>query len=807
MDDAMSNDSLSGNDFFIDNESKLDEVLDKLQKEQNFEIFESQEATARKKRVIGELKKLLTQWIRRCLSMVKGISKADIERSSCCLFPFGSYELNAHFASSDIDLLCVGPRRVERSMLFSAEFVHMLESDHRVTDVLQLQHAFVPLIKFTFDGVDIDLVYAQWDADFVGGGSGDDNDDESDEHTIDIFSSDYVKSDAHTLYSLNGARATQAIKGLISNPRVFEKTLRIIKFWARQRSIYSNVMGYLGGISWSIMTAKICIEHPDANCVQLIRHFFDTYRRTDDCSGRIAIDSKLYAHLYAEHGHGPFNGATDYNHHGQRTSFAEEMRILTPAQPELNCAYNVIETTKNVILYELDRAYKLTHVNDNDACGNDDDDNEGEGVVTRAHDAAVCIDWQQLFAHKHILQPDVCVDDKLVESLQHKYWRQELNYWNEDVYADVMYVRIVSRSSRKFYRKWTGFMESKMRALVKRLTRSPTYCTFCPFANSIQHEYKHNLFIVCRYHKLECDFVVEQIRDALACFQNQIQSSSVRCEVDLSCDMQWFIHDRYAMPEVLHGLGYGAVAPSSSLQQQQQQQHHHQHQLAYAHHPSSHLYRAPAQPHHGGTHPPLHSLLHVPLPQNCPQPSTHGRYLTPALATPYCTACSNVTNASHAHSHPDSAASTQNQRAPIRRYHSDSTLFGLKKSAPSTLPLPNFGLCSLRDHGAPDEWSDDLELDSDWDEKLELTLLDSNDSHRNRTGAGAGAAAAAGGNVCLEQQQQQPPCLNYQMPESQLTEQVRRVLDTLYSQYGSQSQSLSDAFFDGIQLFMRQQNK
>jgi len=235
---------------------------------------------------------------------------------------------------------------------------------------------------------------------------------------------------------------------------------------------------------------------------------------------------------------------------------------------------------------------------------------------------------------------------------------------------------------------------------------------------------------------------------------------------------------------------------------QQQQQHHHQHQLAYAHHPSSHLYRAPAQPHHGGT------LLHVPLPQNCPQPSTHGRYLTPALATPYCTACSNVTNASHAHSHPDSAASTQNQRAPIRRYHSDSTLFGLKKSAPSTLPLPNFGLCSLRDHGAPDEWSDDLELDSDWDEKLELTLLDSNDSHRNRTGAGAGAAAAAGGNVCLEQQQQQqPPCLNYQMPESQLTEQVRRVLDTLYSQYGSQSQSLSDAFFDGIQLFMRQQNK
>merc|ERR1719361_2158622 len=38
-------------------------------------------------------------------------------------------------------------------------------------------------------------------------------------------------------------------------------------------------MGYLGGISYSIMTAKICILHPDAtSVVELLKHFFAFYR-------------------------------------------------------------------------------------------------------------------------------------------------------------------------------------------------------------------------------------------------------------------------------------------------------------------------------------------------------------------------------------------------------------------------------------------------------------------------------------------------------------------------------------------------
>merc|ERR1719242_1918010 len=141
----------------------------------------------------------------------------------------------------------------------------MLEADPRVSDVLQLQFAFVPLIKLTFQGVDIDLVYAQWNIDVITVET---------RRDIDIFGKplDGVRC-------LNGVRSTETIKKLIPNAAIFEKTLRRVKLWAQRRAIYSNVMGYLGGISYSIMTAKICILHSDAtSVVELLKHFFAFYR-------------------------------------------------------------------------------------------------------------------------------------------------------------------------------------------------------------------------------------------------------------------------------------------------------------------------------------------------------------------------------------------------------------------------------------------------------------------------------------------------------------------------------------------------
>lgn len=47
------------------------------------------------------------------------------------------------------------------------------------------------------------------------------------------------------------------IKKLIPNYETFQCTLLAIKYFASQRNIYSNKLGFLGGISWTILTLKI----------------------------------------------------------------------------------------------------------------------------------------------------------------------------------------------------------------------------------------------------------------------------------------------------------------------------------------------------------------------------------------------------------------------------------------------------------------------------------------------------------------------------------------------------------------------
>ena len=44
----------------------------------------------------------------------------------------------------------------------------------------------------------------------------------------------------------------------VPNKRKFINTLRCIKLWAMKRGIYSNTFGYLGGVSYAILVAKIC---------------------------------------------------------------------------------------------------------------------------------------------------------------------------------------------------------------------------------------------------------------------------------------------------------------------------------------------------------------------------------------------------------------------------------------------------------------------------------------------------------------------------------------------------------------------
>ena len=95
--------------------------------------------------------------------------------------------------------------------------------------------------------------------------------------------------DVKCVKSLNGCRVTdeilrqvsfqnlllhfQVIVPQVPNVNNFRLTLRSIKLWAKKHGIYSNVMGFLGGVSWAMLVARVCQLYPNAAPSTLLQVF------------------------------------------------------------------------------------------------------------------------------------------------------------------------------------------------------------------------------------------------------------------------------------------------------------------------------------------------------------------------------------------------------------------------------------------------------------------------------------------------------------------------------------------------------
>ncbi|KAK9173201.1 Poly(A) polymerase central domain protein [Cryptosporidium meleagridis] len=375
---------------------KLTENLIIAMRQEN--LYESVEGMKKREYVLASLNKLVREWIYEA-SLEHSMNEEEALSAGGGIFTFGSYRLGVVAAGSDIDTLCIAPRHISRESFFSF-FLAKLQQDINVTKVQPVPDAYTPIIKMVYHGMEMDLLFACLNLSRI----------PNDLNTLD---DDLLKNvDDKTARSLNGCRVNDMILQLVPNKESFRTALRFVKHWSKARGIYSNVLGYLGGISWAILTARICQLYPNAAPSQIINRFFYIYKTWQWKNPVILCEIKEV----------PKNtpglmGFRVWNPNLNPQDRAHVMPIITPAFPSMNSTHNVTHTTLGVITDELQRAYRIIQDIENDKA--------------TWHDV-----WSPFLffeKHKHFIQ-----------------------------------VKMLSNNEQAFH-KWVGWIESKLRFLVRKL--------------------------------------------------------------------------------------------------------------------------------------------------------------------------------------------------------------------------------------------------------------------------------------------------------------------------------------------------
>lgn len=368
----------------------------------DYNQYEARDKSRLKLIILGKLQTIIQEWIKIC-GRKNGEDEQTINKSGGKIFTFGSYKNKVSGPNSDIDTLVVAPRHIDRARDFFGELVPILLNTPEVTDLAEVREAYVPVIKMKFHGVDIDMLFARVESKQVG------------DDLKDLLDNNILRNcDNDSIRSLNGCRVTDLILKLVPNINNFEVVLRCIKLWSKQRGIHSNVMGYLGGVAWAILVAKVCKDNPKMGSNQLLDRFFSYYRdyewgpqnpvtlceiQSDLSVVTFEVDEKL---LYTP-------------------SPQEVMPIITPAFPSMNSTFSVSRTTKNVLLTEIEKAAMITE---------ELIKNKGNSQIT----------WKRLFKAFPFF----------------KAYEHFIEIW-------------VLAKKDEDHKKWQGFAESKIKRLLRNL--------------------------------------------------------------------------------------------------------------------------------------------------------------------------------------------------------------------------------------------------------------------------------------------------------------------------------------------------
>jgi len=98
------------------------------------------------------------------------------------------------------------------------------------------------------DDFPVDLLFAQMVVD----------DDVTIETQIQLKDAMFLGLDEPSVRSMNGVRVAEMLLDMVPNRENFSLTLRAVKEWALVHGLYSNVLGFIGGINCAILVAFVC---------------------------------------------------------------------------------------------------------------------------------------------------------------------------------------------------------------------------------------------------------------------------------------------------------------------------------------------------------------------------------------------------------------------------------------------------------------------------------------------------------------------------------------------------------------------
>lgn len=379
-----------------------------------FDLFEGPEESQKREEILGSLNVVVNEWVYE-VSLSKGLSEQHASEAVARIFTFGSYRLGVHGPGADIDTLCVAPRHVDRADFFQTLF-EKLSTNPQVTELTAVPDAYVPVIKMSFSGIAIDLIFGRLALSSI-------------PETFDLLDVNNLKNlDEKSVLSLNGCRVTDQILRLVPSIPNFRMTLRAVKLWAKKRGIYSNVVGFLGGVSWALLTARICQLYPNAAPATLLSRFFKVYEQwkwPNPVVLNVISDGNL--------------GLTVWNpkiHHRDRSHL---MPIITPAYPAMNSTYNVSQSTLFALKREFGRGAKVTQ------------------ELEQRFITGLPVDWTTLF--------EAC-----------DFFEQSKTFMQVEILGDT----------EEGHRKWEGWIESRLRFLIQHLEQTPYVKYATPFPKCFQ---------------------------------------------------------------------------------------------------------------------------------------------------------------------------------------------------------------------------------------------------------------------------------------------------------------------------------